>query len=358
MRKMEDQTHQHTRSFTLGERTLDQIRRLNLAAEPASYEIWYNYFAGRNLALNRHIDGILARSGTLLESDIHEIRHRYFPGADLADRINELGKKIGDEVEQVINMIEAAIGVSDSFGTTLSGTSEAIAHPLDRQALRTIIEALVITVREVQDENGKLGANLKETHKNIAQLQGNLDLLRLESLTDPLTDIANRRYFDQFLQEAVAKAQATNAPLTLLLADIDNFKQFNDNHGHQIGDHVLRLIATAIKQSVKEQHFVARYGGEEFAVVFPDTSPADAEVVAETIRNAVATKDIVKRSSGESLGRVTISIGIGGFHSGMTAQQLIETADICLYTAKKKGRNRVVSNAALSAQMQPARQSE
>jgi diguanylate cyclase len=162
-----------------------------------------------------------------------------------------------------------------------------------------------------------------------------------------LTGLANRRHFDQALAEATAEAEAAMKPLSLLLADIDDFKRFNDTHGHQLGDHVLRLIGTALLQNVKGQDIVARYGGEEFAIILPNTDLKQALTVAERLRQVVAANEIIKRPGGENLGRATLSIGVATLHAN-EPQALIEVADACLYAAKKAGRNRVLSETDLN----------
>ena len=127
-----------------------------------------------------------------------------------------------------------------------------------------------------------------------------------------------------------------------MMTDIDHFKNFNDTFGHLTGDQVLRLVAMSVKQNVKGQDTAARYGGEEFAIVLPNTVLRSAITVADHIRRAVMTKELMKRSTGEHLGRVTISIGVATLHKGDNAQTLIERTDACLYAAKRHGRNRVM----------------
>lgn len=108
------------------------------------------------------------------------------------------------------------------------------------------------------------------------------------------------------------------------------------------GDQVLRLVAMSVKHNVKGEDTTARYGGEEFAVILPNTILRAAVTVAEHIRRAVMAKELVKRSTGEHLGRMTISIGVATLRKGDTGQSLIERADTCLYAAKRHGRNRVI----------------
>jgi diguanylate cyclase len=127
-----------------------------------------------------------------------------------------------------------------------------------------------------------------------------------------------------------------------MLTDIDHFKTFNDSFGHLTGDQVLRLVAMSVKHNVKGQDTAARYGGEEFAVILPNTVLRAAITVADHIRRAVMTKELMKRSTGEHLGRLTISAGVATLRADDSAQSFLERADACLYAAKRHGRNRVM----------------
>jgi diguanylate cyclase len=194
----------------------------------------------------------------------------------------------------------------------------------------------------MEESNHKLEERLNASKQEIQELQVNLEAVRTESLTDPLTQLANRKFFDSTLEEAIADARTNNEPLSLMMTDIDHFKNFNDSFGHLTGDQVLRLVAMAVKQNVKGQDTAARYGGEEFAIVLPNTVMRSAITVADHIRRAVMTKELMKRSTGEHLGRLTVSIGVATLQKGDTAQMLIGRADTCLYAAKRHGRNRVM----------------
>ena len=215
----------------------------------------------------------------------------------------------------------------------------------DREGLRSIIEGLVVATKDMEKTNHALEARLKASKHEICQLQHNLEAVRHESLTDPLTTLANRKFFDLAIEKAMTEAAKAGEPLSLLMTDIDHFKKFNDTFGHLTGDQVLRLVAQAVKQNVKGQDVAARYGGEEFVVVLPRTGLAQALKVGEHIRRAVMGKELMKRSTGEHLGRVTISVGVAAMRRDDTAQSLIGRADAGLYAAKRNGRNRVICEA-------------
>lgn len=126
------------------------------------------------------------------------------------------------------------------------------------------------------------------------------------------------------------------------MVDIDHFKRFNDTHGHQVGDQVLRLVAKTLTDCVRAGDLPARYGGEEFAVVLPKTGIQVARPIAERIRTTLAARKIIRRNTGEGLGGITISIGAALYHPGETPAALVARADSALYAAKRQGRNRLV----------------
>jgi len=241
-----------------------------------------------------------------------------------------------------MRMIDSAAGQATAYGHDLAGATAKLAAAASTDGVRTIIETLVRSTREIEANNKALEQRLKASHSEIKQLQDNLDAVRTESLTDPLTSLGNRKFYDQAITKALALAQKSETPLALLISDIDNFKKFNDTFGHLTGDQVLRLVALSVKQNVKGHDLACRYGGEEFAIILPDTQLRAAVTVAEHIRRAVMTKELIKRSTSENLGRITVSLGVAMFRPGDTAATLYERADQCLYAAKRNGRNRVV----------------
>jgi diguanylate cyclase len=253
-------------------------------------------------------------------------------------------------------MIEAAAGAAGRHTESLADVTSQLGNAKDREGLRTIIESLVATAKEMENNNQTLEARLNASKQEINQLQQSLEVVRNESLTDPLTSLANRKGFDEMFAKAIAEATARDEPLSLLLTDIDFFKSFNDTYGHLTGDQVLRLVAMSVKQNVKGQDIAARYGGEEFAVVLPSTALRQAATVGDHIRRAVMSKELMKRSTGEHLGRITISVGVAVLQRGDTPQELIGRADMCLYAAKRNGRNRVICET--DPEVMPTRQSQ
>jgi len=182
-------------------------------------------------------------------------------------------------------------------------------------------------------------------------LMTRVNALERLSITDGLTQVHNHRYFQDRLREEFRRAQRYDDPLSLILIDLDHFKHFNDQHGHQVGDIVLRDVAAQLQRSVRETDLLARYGGEEFAVLLPRTPLAGALTVAERVWREMATL----RTGPERTLRVTASVGVSSFphHAVGSADQLVRSADESLYRAKHEGRNRVCVHTALSSSERP-----
>ena len=333
---------EHERTMAFAEVALGQIRSLRQTAIPRNYEIWYVYATGYNAALNKIINETLARNGKLTEADLEQIYETYLSHIKTTDRIDKVGARVIGEIDDVMGLLTDALSMSSSYDASLDGASRKLSSANTREQVQAIVEALVKSTREMRDTNKVLEERLLLSKSEIGNLQQSLEAIRAESLTDPLTGLGNRKYFDRMIEQAVQHALAGNEPLSLLMFDIDHFKSFNDSYGHLTGDQVLRLVAMSLKQTIKGQDITARYGGEEFAVVLPNTALRQALTVADHIRRAVMAKELKKKSTGEILGRVTISVGVSMLKQGDDTDSLIERADACLYAAKRNGRNRVI----------------
>lgn len=333
---------------------MSQIKARGLSALPRNYEVWFTYASGYHSDLSNAVNAILSEKGAITQAQIDTIYESYLSPGRMGDKIDLVGNRVMSEIEQVMAMLDAAAGHASAYGDDLAGATQRLASAGTADGVRTVIETLVRSTRQIEANNKALEKRLKASRSEIKQLQENLDAVRTESLTDPLTSLGNRKYYDQSIARAVAVSAKSQTPLSLLVSDIDHFKKFNDTFGHLTGDQVLRLVALSVKQNVKGTDLACRYGGEEFAIVLPDTPLRAAVTVAEHIRRAVMTKELIKRSTSENLGRITISLGVASFQPGDTVASLYERADRCLYAAKRGGRNRVVCETDPEAQLAAA----
>ncbi|TVQ77934.1 MAG: GGDEF domain-containing protein [Bradymonadales bacterium] len=200
-------------------------------------------------------------------------------------------------------------------------------------------------VYELQKKIDFLQISEEHWHETAMLLREMNQQLEALSNVDPLTNLSNRRHFDDVLQVEWKRAMRHGAALSILMIDIDHFKRFNDDYGHLAGDDCLQQVAGALRQQLRRPaDLLARYGGEEFIVLLPQTEEAGARVVAESLRKLVESLKI--ESGGEALKRsVTVSIGVASWtpQKGDRPELLVQAADDALYRAKEGGRNRVES---------------
>jgi diguanylate cyclase len=339
---MPSQKGRHLETIAIAEAALGSITAHAGAADPRSYELWYKFAAGDSGLLNAAVNSRLDRNGTLSARDIEEIYSTHISSTDTPAKVDKLGARVADEIAQVVAMIEAAEGSASHYSANLTDVSQRLGTINDREGVRAIVESLVLATKEMEANNLRLQEQLQALWEEVGQLRKDVAAIRTESLTDALTALGNRKFFNTALEKSVAECHADNAPMSLLLADVDHFKNINDTFGHVVGDRVLRFVASTLKQSVKGQDIVARFGGEEFAVILPRTPLRAAVEVADQLRLAVMKAELIRRSTGEKQSRVTISIGVASLHHRTTPQALLEAADVCLYAAKRSGRNCVI----------------
>lgn len=158
--------------------------------------------------------------------------------------------------------------------------------------------------------------------------------------TDALTGLHNRGWLDDTFDREIKRSERDELPLALLMIDVDNFKNYNDEYGHLAGDQVLITVANAIRSPLRPNDLVARFGGEEFAVLLPETTVSNAEIIAERLRDTVSRTDPGQLDE-KQLPEVTISLGIAGRQPGYSLDMMIAAADVAMYHAKRNGRNRV-----------------
>jgi diguanylate cyclase len=321
---------------------MDLLKRGQIPPYPQFYELLYTYATGVNPSLNQRINEIF-RDGSASAELAERLYNEFLKSQDANERISTVSERMANRIEAVHEAIDTAMATANAYSGSLQEASGDLGHAEMTEAeLRVMAQRLLGETRRMQDANHQLENKLEASRDDIASLQRDLDEVRRESMLDPLTKIFNRKSFDDGMIQALADAER-GTTFSLILVDIDHFKNFNDTWGHQTGDQVLRLVAMTLKSNIKGKDIAARYGGEEFAAILPDTDLNGALIVAENVRRAVQAKELLKRSTNEKLGRITASFGVAVYRAGDTPSTLIERSDRCLYAAKHAGRNRVIS---------------
>jgi diguanylate cyclase len=188
---------EHERTMAFAEVALGQIKSLRQTAVPRNYEIWYVYATGYNAPLNKIINETLARNGRLSEADLDQIYETYLSQIKTSDRIDKVGARVIGEIDDVMKLITEALNMSASYDATLGGASQKLSTAQDRDQIKAVVNQLVKSTREMRDTNKALETCLSVSKTEISNLQHSLEAIRAESLTDPLTGLGNRKYFDR-----------------------------------------------------------------------------------------------------------------------------------------------------------------
>jgi diguanylate cyclase (GGDEF)-like protein/hemerythrin-like metal-binding protein len=318
---------------------LQRIRSLELALDPLSFELWFAYFSGRNRALIDAVNEMLSKEHKPTRQELTRIHGQFLSPYRTAERIDSISSLVRVQSGTLANVIEEAADAARGYEQRLSNAAPRLAVDRVDDGLRLLIRELSAWTNEIQSTNSLLVGRLKGAAEQVRDLQEQLAQVRLESLIDPLTDVGNRKFFETSLARLL-KADDEARPLSLLLIDVDDFKMINDTHGHIVGDDVLRLAASTIRQNCRQGDLVCRYGGDEFAVILPRTSLEGALMLGDKIQVAIAARELHRRSTNENLGRLLTSIGAAEYRPGEPAETFVERADHWMYAAKQASRNR------------------
>jgi diguanylate cyclase len=310
------------------------------AMHPISFSIWYEHVAGMNAPLSSELERAMQTELALDEEATYALYRKYIAGLD-----EQSAQQVADGFRRVLSDLSDSANQAGKqasrFGSVLEEWSEGLLDGKSEKSLAEEAAGIIGDTRQMQDAVAVLNARLDSSKDEIERLQSEIVRAREEALSDGLTGLANRRGFDQSLADRMREATEQASELSLLLLDIDHFKNVNDKYGHLFGDKVIRSIAQVLKDNVKGRDTAARYGGEEFAVILPDTPPMGARAVAEKIRSTVANCRIQRVGNNETVDTISISIGVAHFTGGESPTDLIGRADSALYTSKSHGRNRV-----------------
>ena len=333
---------------TLARRVVDLLKQHDVPTSPANYEIWINHAAGLRPDLSREIESHLA-SGALFSDAVSEaLFGRFFSNTRLTVEMVETSDSVARELSSVISALREAGDQTGAYADTLQSAVTNIDRSADAADVRAVIASLVAVTREMVSNNRQLVTQMASSSRQVEALQTALQNVKVEALTDGLTGLANRRMLDETLRRRVEEQETHNAELCLIMCDIDHFKRFNDTWGHPVGDQVLRFIAAVLNQHAHGDTLAARYGGEEFALVLPRTHVARAFAIGEAIRKEIGSKRLTRRSTGEVIGAVTISMGIAQHRAHETVADLISRADAYLYASKNAGRDRITADTAVA----------
>lgn len=325
---------------TNAQKTLALLKDQHIRQVPRNFTIWYEYLTESNPDLVKAVNDHLANSGKFTEKIAEELYSRFFTFEKEGQAIRESNKLVQESMDNVVVSLNNTNAEFSDYGEQLSEFATK-ADGMSVAELQDVIGEIVSQTNTMTTNAKNLNDSLDKASKEITNLRKLLKEVQAEALTDTLTGIANRKSFDEELQRQTELATESGKSLCLMMADIDHFKKFNDTHGHPFGDQVIRLVANTLRDGTGITAMAARYGGEEFAVILPNMELNIAVDLANDLRETISAKKIIKRSTGEDVGKVTMSFGVAQYTPREDMDTLLNRADEALYEAKNGGRNQV-----------------
>jgi diguanylate cyclase len=316
---------------------------------PNNFQVWFQYALGSSPDLKRAIDILIGNKRKFDVTTNDDLFATYVGSQELdVAAVSDASEQLHEVMASAKQFLTTAIADNRSQIRAMSDVAESSEAGVDPKSL---VESLMNELAKAAMRATKLESGFVEKTRELDTIRDSLKKSEERAKTDTLTDLPNRRALDEFLRNAQIAAMESGDPLCVLLIDIDHFKAFNDNYGHRVGDQVLRLMAKVLRERIRENDLPARYGGEELVAVLPNADLARGEAIAESIRCAISECRITRRSTGESLSSITVSIGVGQFQPGESIADLVERCDRALYLAKGNGRNRVATENELRRQL-------
>ncbi len=322
-------------------RLYDMIGKLlfdhGLEPSPANFELCHRYLSGRDNELNALIDKAIAKDGGLSEAVAAAISAKLDPGLS-TDELSRMAIDAQGYLEQMSTILSRSGDDARDYGEALAQEAEGLeANASPALTVRTLVEL----TRSMIDKAQSAEEDLRRTEMQMSAMRKDLAAAHHKANSDPLTGLPNRRALDHHLRAAFENARRAGSPLALAICDIDHFKQFNDTHGHQIGDEVIKFVGSSLGRVANGDVFVARYGGEEFVMVLERGAAANAFATLDKIRAAIAARELKVTNTGQSLGKLSFSGGIANISPQDSPGSILKRADAALYQAKEGGRNRL-----------------
>ena len=332
----------------VAEKAMRSMAQQRVPPTPNNFHTWFKYSLGTSPDLKRAIDILVGNKRKFDTTTNHDLFATYVaPHTSGEIDLNNVSQQLHTVMASAKQFLTVAIADNRSQIKAMNDVADQTEVGVDPKLL---VENLLNELAKTVTRATKLEASFVESTRELDVIRDSLSKSEERARTDALTGLPNRHALDEFFRVAQIAAMEKGEPLSVLLIDIDHFKSFNDNFGHGVGDQVLRLMAKVLRERVREIDLPARYGGEELIAVLPGANLAACAAVAERIRRSISECSITRRSTGEVLPSITVSIGVGEFQMGEAMSDLIDRCDRALYLAKGTGRNRVVTENELDRQ--------
>lgn len=321
----------------------DSMEKFGIMPNVKNYAVWFAYHCESISSLKSDIDAIIEQGKQIDDYFCASLYENHIEKHQLSDKIIDAGGSLESQMRDIMDGIEETRRETRAFSDKLSSARVRLKTGNSAEIVKDLVEDLSKATDKMMEHSSALEDRITLSHSEISSLRKELEEARSEASKDALTGVANRKTFNLFLHEAIKNQKKTRKPLSLIMCDIDLFKRINDKWGHQTGDQVICYVSGVLQNYIPKNGLVARLGGEEFAIIAPDIDAKEAREIAEKIRQTVERKKLIRRTSKEDLGQITISLGVGQRNINEDPSDFIDRVDKALYTSKNKGRNQTSS---------------
>lgn len=322
------------------------LRQMGIPGLPRNYELFYEAYTGTNQAL---IADIIDLGAKATQANLDYVGARHLGRGRGEDIMENARNEIAGKIDEVMLLLLKERKSLESYGKFLDETSSGIGDRamLTKDLLAKIVSVMATATGTTIDHGRQIARSMADKSAELENVKSTLEEYKRLADTDPLTQIHNRRAFDNALAAIYANGKPMQ-PSALIVADIDDFKRINDCYGHPTGDHIIQSVAAILQAIAPGDVFVARTGGEEFALITGSGGePAVAEL-ADQVRNAIERGDYSSLQTGEPCGPITVSMGMCMASEATSPDGLYANADRALYASKVGGRNRVTLHSSLA----------
>ncbi|MCW8327545.1 GGDEF domain-containing protein [Photobacterium sp. SDRW27] len=323
-------------------KTVPLMIKHKVPTTPTNYALWYTYATQQDPQLNLAIDQGIEALGGLCTPTLCESLYQEHLASETDKDMIQLKQSLTAMMQELSHTMSDTLSNAETFQGALSKTFNKLEtgerEGISLEETMTLVRDLIRESRQIQQATGTFKGQLNNAQQEITALREALNESQKEANEDALTQLLNRRAFERDIESY----EKNKVPFSLIMLDIDKFKDFNDNYGHLLGDQVLKVVARRLIACCQDYAQPYRFGGEEFVVMLPQKSMPSARQLAETVRRAVEKISVLDKKSGQRINSITASFGVASRQENESCSQVLERADSFLNKAKHLGRNRVL----------------
>ena len=321
---------------------IDVFEEQSINPTPLNYYVWYEYYKGDNPKFRQEMDAILHDPFGYNDRVGRRLYDEFLSEND--DKGSDFDRAFRRLIDLMVKKMNIWSQKLETHTQELDVCTNKLSDPnLNADQVKAITNTVLNAATDMHQSSIAFQEEMSQSSDEVKKLRQQLIEARAEAMQDELTEIGNRKAFNNSIRELILDAKDSPENLCLILSDIDHFKKFNDIYGHLVGDSVLRYYASIMKKDKADNETICRYGGEEFAILLANSSLEEAQIRAESIRKAIESAHLKRKNEDKPISTITASFGIASFKGGSeTEEEFVARADKALYQAKASGRNCII----------------